>query len=219
MNNPQTALPKAIIFDWDNTLAENWGAVTEAMNAARRDAGMEEWSRETVLKNATFSARDIFPVWFGGNSDNALKLFYATFARAHVEHLNPMPDAGSLLSLLSQRGVPMLILSNKRGDLLREEVAALGWNKYFLAVVGSTDAPKDKPSREAVDFALAKAGLSFSPDIWFVGDTEVDVNAARKSGCVEVLLHNLPEAERLKVSLSFSGCREMADLLQSMDAR
>ena len=104
----------------------------------------------------------------------------------------------ALLEGLAARGVPMGLVSNKTGALLRREVAALGWEPYFFAQVGAGDAARDKPAPEAVALALSGVPggpLAPGPAVWFVGDTPTDMACAHASGCAPVLLRAwAPEA-------------------------
>jgi phosphoglycolate phosphatase len=92
------------------------------------------------------------------------------------------------LRLLRDEGIYLGIVSNKTGELLRREVAGLGWLPFFGSVVGAGDAPIDKPAREPVHLALAPSGVAPGEEVWFVGDTAVDMECASNSGCVAVLL-------------------------------
>ena len=38
--------PRAILFDWDNTLVDSWTTINEAHNFLMRAMGMPEWSIE-----------------------------------------------------------------------------------------------------------------------------------------------------------------------------
>ena len=89
---------------------------------------------------------------------------------------------------LAGQGIFLGIVSNKTGELLRREVARLGWSGYFGSIVGAGDAPADKPACEPVHLALASSGVPAGAEVWFVGDTAVDIECARNSGCVGVLL-------------------------------
>ena len=95
--------------------------------------------------------------------------------------------------------------------MLRREVARLGWSGYFGSIVGAGDAPADKPACEPVHLALAPSGVPAGAEVWFVGDTAVDIECARNTGCVAVLLLDAmpPEAfarefSRFAPDLSFA---------------
>jgi phosphoglycolate phosphatase len=93
-----------------------------------------------------------------------------------------------MLRALAGRGIYLGVVSNKTGELLRREVARLNWSHYFGSIVGAGDAPADKPACEPVHLALEPSGVAAGEEVWFVGDTAVDVECARNSGCIAVLL-------------------------------
>jgi phosphoglycolate phosphatase len=64
----------------------------------------------------------------------------------------------------------------------------LDWERYFGRLIGAQDAPVDKPDRAPVDLALAPSGLAAAPEVWFVGDTAMDMRCAHAAGCTAVLV-------------------------------
>ena len=44
--------PKAIIFDWDNTLVNNWDPIFIAYIKTLKSLGLKKQNREEILKNA-----------------------------------------------------------------------------------------------------------------------------------------------------------------------
>lgn len=211
------SIPRAVIFDWDNTLADNWGTITDAMNAARSLFGMDLWTEREVRARCVRALRDSFPEWFGEEWQRARDAFYDCFNKNHLERVRMMEGADSLLRFLHAHSIPLFIVSNKKNEALRKEVEALGWENLFVAVVGSLDAERDKPSRDPVDMALSRGGLmADDPDIWFVGDKDGDVECARASGCTPVFVHDVEEGEALDIDLNFSDC---AALLRALQAR
>lgn len=211
--------PKAVIFDWDNTLADTWPLITEALNVTRQAFGLEVWTREYAIKTCSSrSARNLFPEWYGQDSEKALEMFYDYVDRHHLKTLMPLEGAEELLLGLKQKNIPIFVVTNKRSDVLKREINCLGWKELFSAVAGSTDTINDKPARDPVDKVLHEAGLQADdPTIWFVGDSHADVECARNAGCTPVLIGNEDEANRLNVDLSFSGCRDLLDLLYTLD--
>jgi phosphoglycolate phosphatase len=188
--------PKAIVFDWDNTLIDSWGSIHDAQNHTLVHFGLKPWSLEETRRRVRGSMRDSYPELFGERWREAGEVFYARFAARHLETLTPLPGAGAMLAELSAAGIYLAIVSNKKGDYLRKEVFHLGWNRFFGRVVGAFDAPKDKPSVDPVDLALAGSGIARGFDVWFAGDADIDMECAGKAGCVAVLLrHDAPAGE------------------------
>lgn len=180
--------PKAILFDWDGTLIDNWGAILAAINEALAAYDKPTWSRDEAMERISASQRDSFPVLFGDDWKRAQDIFYAGFERHHLAVMRVLDGAEGLLA--AGASLPMGLVSNKNGDYLRKEVAHLGWNARFRSVVGATDAVADKPDPAPVSMALEPIGLEAGPHIWFVGDSGTDMATARATGCTAVLVQH-----------------------------
>lgn len=178
--------PSAILWDWDNTLVDAWAGVQAGMNAALGAFGLPEWSREEVRGRARLSLRDAFPAIFGAEWEHARDIFYTAVKARHLEVLTLLP--GTLQALDAAAAWPQGIVSNKQGGILRAEVAHLGWAPRFGAVIGAGDATADKPAADPVLLALRQLGVAPGRAVWFIGDTGVDMQAARAAGCSAVLL-------------------------------
>jgi phosphoglycolate phosphatase len=187
-----TFRPRAILFDWDNTLVDNWEVITEAMNAVYDAFDMPHWTVEQAKLRIRASMRDAFPRAFGERARDASRIFSEYFAAHHLDRLHEMPGAGDLLRTLAESGLHLAVVSNKRGHFLRLEADRLGWSKLFASLIGATDASADKPEIAPVELALAGSGISRGPEVWFVGDTDIDMLCAVNSGCLPILLRREP---------------------------
>lgn len=186
--NDAIAAPRAILYDWDNTLVDSWGIITAAVNHTLTTFGLEPWTAVDARARIRKSLRDSFPALFGDRWTDARDCYYAYFAAHHLDHLRPMPGAEELLRDMAARGVYQAVVSNKAGHFLRAEADALGWTGWFGRLVGAQDAPFDKPHCAPVHLALEPAGLAAGPDVWFVGDTDIDMECAHAAGLVPVLV-------------------------------
>lgn len=181
-----TRAPQAILFDWDNTLIDGWAAIEAGLNAAFAAFGKPAWTREQVLANVRKSLRDSFPEHFGAEWERARDIFYEAVRGSHLQVIRPLPETIGMLDRLTH--LPLGVVSNKQGALLRAEAEHLGWGHRFRTLVGAGDAVADKPSGAPLHLALNQMGLTAGPHIWYVGDTAIDMQAARAAGCVAVLL-------------------------------
>jgi phosphoglycolate phosphatase len=205
--------PRAVLFDWDNTLVENWRTIQAALNAALTDAGLAEMDMEQVMFQGRHSAQDIFPKLFGDGWHHARTIFYEHFAQNHLDGLSIMPGAQDLLDALRGRDVMLGVVSNKKGDLLRREIDFLGWSGRFSRVVGAQDAAADKPDPAPVYLALKDSGIAPSSDVWLVGDTDIDMRTAVAAGCYPVLVGPGPaDASLLKGAEPALRCHNCGDL-------
>ena len=186
--------PRAILFDWDNTLVESWGVIHEAMNLTLDAMGHAPWTRAETETRVRASLRDSFPILFGPRWRDAEQIFYNSFAAIHLQHLRALPGATEMLKHLADvERIYLGVISNKRGEYLRREAEHLGWTGYFRALAGAGDAARDKPAIEHVQLALGD--LAGGADIWLVGDADIDLKCAYNAGCTAVLMRPAAPAD------------------------
>lgn len=183
-------LPALIAFDWDNTLVDNWAAITHGLNEAFKAYNKPQWSLEQAKASAYRSLRDSFPEWFGADWQAAREIFYAGFAAVHEQTLKIMPSAADLLDYLLIKSQPAAIISNKTNKYLRREVEILGWNKYFRSVVGAGDAPRDKPAPDPMALTRRQAGINVDASVWYIGDMASDLEFAQACGCQPIMVND-----------------------------
>jgi len=184
--------PRAVIFDWDNTLIDSWLCIQEAYNLTFRHFAMPEWSMAEIRANVAKSMRDSFPEMFGSRWEEARDVFYHSYETIHLSHLRPLPGAAEMLDNLAASGIYLAVVSNKAGPYLRTEAEILGWSRLFGRLVGATDAEADKPHPAPVTLALADTGIQPGRDVWFVGDSAIDMQCACNSGCIPILMRPDP---------------------------
>ena len=180
--------PTAILWDWDNTLVDGWAAIAAGLNAAFAAHGLPEWTLAEVKGRVRRSLRESFPEIFGESWEAARDIFYAAVRARHLAVLAPMPGAAAAIAAVAAAGLPQGVISNKQGPLLRAEAEQLGWAPLFTRLVGAGDAEADKPHPAPMRLGLTACGVEASPAVWYVGDTALDMVAARNAGCTAVLL-------------------------------
>ena len=180
--------PQAVLWDWDNTLVDGWAAIAAGLNAAFRAHGLPDWTLAEVKGRVRRSLRESFPEIFGAAWEQARDTFYAEVRARHLAVLTPMPGAAAAIAAVAAAGLPQGVISNKQGPLLRAEAAHLGWAPGFGCLVGAGVAAADKPDPAPFRMALTALGQAAGPAVWYVGDTALDMQAARAAGCTAVLL-------------------------------
>ncbi|MFO1024210.1 MAG: HAD family hydrolase [Acetobacteraceae bacterium] len=181
-----SSAPAVVLYDWDNTLVDAWAGITAALNAAFTAFSLPLWTVEDTRNRVRVSMRESFPVMFGERWTDARDIFYQSLTQNHLQHVTPMPGIEALLRAGERR--PQGVVSNKAGAFLRREVTHLGWSRYFGPVVGAGDATADKPDPAPLLLALSQMGVPPTPQVWYVGDTALDMRAAQAAGLTAVLL-------------------------------
>ncbi len=205
--------PRALLFDWDNTLVDTWGTIHKALTVTFTAMGHEPWTMAETKLRVARSLRDSFPLLFGQRWEEARRLYLDTFVAIHLEDLKPVEGAAELIGELAADGFYLGVVSNKTGGILRREAEHLGWTPHFTRLVGAGDAVLDKPEAAPIRLALAGSGIGCD-EAWYVGDTALDMECAKNAGCVGVLLgaRALEEESfaRFPPDLHFSECRALA---------
>jgi len=217
--------PAALIFDWDNTLVDTWPTIHDALNIMLPQMGHAPWAIAETKQRVRQSLRDAFPALFGARWEEARKIYLDAFEAIHLDRLQPLPGAAALIAGLHAEGRYLALVSNKTGMLLRKEVEALGWSRYFARIIGAGDAERDKPDRAPVDLALDGSAHQAGEAVWFVGDTGIDMECAVNAGCVPVLVNaEAPgfepggEYERARPALHFPDCMALAHAIITVPA-
>jgi len=180
--------PKAVIFDWDNTLVDTWPLIHRAINNTMTAMDKEEWSLKKVKDTVHKSMRESFPGIFGDNWQKAGEIYKNSYRSIHLDELTLLPSALALINKLEEKNILQIIVSNKIGVTLRKETKKLNISEKFFSIIGSTDSSHDKPHRSSFDLALSASNINPEQDhIWFIGDTVADVECAYNTNCQPII--------------------------------
>ncbi|MBM08344.1 MAG: HAD family hydrolase [Magnetovibrio sp.] len=214
------ANPQALIFDWDNTLVDTWAIIHDALNTTLETFGKDSWSLDETRTRVRSSMRDSFPDIFGDRWEAAGRVFYKRYGAIHITKLKQLAGATLMLERIAAKGLYLAVVSNKRGDYLRSEASHLGWSKFFDMIVGANDAKRDKPLPEPIYLALSKTNIQPGPEVWYVGDTDIDMHFAHRTGCVPVLMRELaPQSAEFNdknPAYHFSTCMALCKYIDNL---
>lgn len=182
--------PKAIFFDWDNTLVNNWNPIFISYKKTLKELGLKKQNKKEILRNAKYSLRETFPKVFKNDWVKAKEIFYKIFKEIHLKEIKPIANAEKILKIIKNKKLFCGVISNKDGNLLRKEINKLEWKKYFKVIVGANEAKKDKPSKYPLVLALNKFSLKSNKNIWYVGDNDIDIEFAKKNNCLSIFIEN-----------------------------
>lgn len=216
MTHSPLLLPKAVLFDWDNTLVDTFPLIHASINHALTTFGFSAWTMDESKKRVQHSARESnLSDQFGEHWKEAVACYRGYYQEKHIEQLQPAVGALSLLKTLQTRNIPMGIVSNKTSDLINAEIDHLTWRSYFSAIYASGDAEKDKPAPDLGQLALKKMEIDAGPHVWFIGDAPVDWDCAKALGCVPIPIgHHHPEAKDYPHAVE--GCEELERLVKRL---
>ena len=213
---------KAIFWDWDGTLVDSFSFLHKTHNHVRGKFGMPTFSIEEFGHYFGKPREKLYRDIYGADNIEQAKEYFEAFVLANHHEIQPMEGAQKLLETLSDLGLPMGIVTNKKGPLVSKEIINHGWNHHFIVTIGAGEAEEDKPSPKPLLLALEKSGLDIQPhEVLFVGDTENDVLCAHHADAKIAFIEDDCEkhaiAKEYNALLIFRNCNEFTDfLLQSV---
>ncbi len=210
--------PKAILFDWDNTLVDTWPTIGKALNITLQKMGHEPWSETEIHARVAGSLRDTFPQIFGDRWEEAKAAYYEAFSSVHLEMLRILPGAEDVLKQAVAKGIYLGVVSNKTGRYLRAEADYLNWARYFRKLVGAQDAVRDKPALDPVHMALENSNIALNQNVWFVGDNDIDMECGLAAGFTTVLAHAERHEGKHQPHLCVRDCMKLLEVLDTATA-
>lgn len=183
---PIGADARAILFDFDGTLADTAPDLGAAVNAmrARRDLPLLP---ETELRPwASHGARGLVGIGFGvapGDAEfEALRQeFLDEYARALCVYTRLFDGMSAVLERLDRRGLRWGIVTNKLARYTAPIVRALAIEERAAVIVSGDTTPHAKP--HPAPLLHAAAVLELAPETCvYVGDDERDIQAGRAAG-------------------------------------
>lgn len=173
---------RAVLFDFDGTLADSFPAITASTNHTRSLYGLppltEAAVREAVGLGLDQLMDELVP---GADPAEAVAAYRVHHETVFLTHTTLLPGVADALETLHARGVLMGVCSNKRVDFTRRLVAHLGLAGAFGTVLGPEDVSAPKPDPAMLLEGCRRLGVS-PADTIYVGDMAVDVHAGRAGG-------------------------------------
>lgn len=182
----QLKLPSAILYDWDNTLADSLPAVHKAMDAMCEMHQIAPHDRAAMREHWVRSPDTFYDTYFPAiaKGEGAAE-FFRTLERFHLETAALLPGAEDSLKLARDYAILNGVVSNKTKTPLMREIEHLNVAHHFDVIVPRHAEPKPSPAPLVV--ATQKLGIPFS-DIWYVGDEPVDSHAARSDAVQRIII-------------------------------
>ena len=209
-----------ILFDWDNTLSDTFPALHDSYNHMLRHFGREEWDVTTAKANIRHVAHEYLPTLFGERWEEALDV-YRTYYRSTHATSPAFEKATDLMVHLKSNGARLGIISNKNEAILQSAYELSPYKPYMDVVLGALAERPGKPDPMVMELALQQLGHEGPREnIWYVGDTDVDMEFARNAGVKSVFIENagLDRMEDIQLShkpdLAF---KSLADFLKHLD--
>lgn len=177
---------KAVLFDFDGTLADTAADLSRALNHLRSARGLPELPLEDLRPHASSGARGLIGAGLGILPEHPeFKSLRDSFLKHYEAEIcvdtRLFPGMEELLASIEARGLRWGIVTNKSARLTRLLVQALGLEARAACVVCGDTTPHLKP--HPASLLQAAKELALAPrDCLYLGDDLRDVQAARAAG-------------------------------------
>jgi phosphoglycolate phosphatase len=175
-----------VVFDIDGTLVDTAPDLTNALNHVLTARGHAPVPSETVRSTAGLGARAMIEEGLrqtgaSGNVDEMLADFLVYYEANIAVESRLFPRALAALEQLASAGARLAVCTNKREHLTLRLLAELGLEDRFHGIAGRDTFPVAKPDPAHLTGAIALAGGEPAKAV-MVGDSEIDVRAAKAAG-------------------------------------
>lgn len=187
----EAATTDAVVFDLDGTLLDTLQDLADSANAALEQLGLPSHPvdayRHFVGQGMPNLAQRILPdhMQDAATAGRCLDLVRSAYAQRWDHTSRPYEGVAEVLDALTERGVPIAILSNKPHDFTELTVQRLLSPWTFARVQGVDDDTPPKPDPRGALQLLQDLGADAARSL-YVGDTQVDMQTAAAAGMISV---------------------------------
>jgi phosphoglycolate phosphatase len=176
---------RAVVFDFDYTLADSSEGAVECINYALSGLGLPTAPAAAVCRTIGHSLPETLARLAGAAHTGRSGEFAGLFIRRADEVMADLtvlyPGVGPTAEALRQRGLKLGIVSTKFRRRIEAVLAREGLRGAFDLIVGGEDVGRHKPDPEGLLQAMGRLGTDTSTTL-YVGDSVVDAETARRAG-------------------------------------
>ena len=173
---------RAILFDLDGTLIDQFHAIHKAFSQVISQMGFPVPDYETVKKSVGGASESTMAKLIGKeNSQKAVELLRPIFEKEMLNGLKALPGAEEILNFCKRNQLKAAVLTNKHGPHARAACEYLQFSNKLNFIIGADDTEWKKPDPRLTNLALEKIGESPKNTI-YVGDSPYDLKTAQNVG-------------------------------------
>lgn len=189
---------KAIIFDFDGTLADTLPICFYAFQVVFKEFdNMEVTSDEIKTMFGPSETGIIKENLKDSNHGKAIELYYEKYSEKHRELVLDNEKINDLLLQLKSDGYKLGIVTGKARRSLLISLECLHMNDLFDVIITGDDVAMPKPHPEGVNKALEQLNIKNTEAV-FLGDSDADILAGKQANVHTIGVQWLPNYQTLE---------------------
>ena len=172
---------EAVLFDMDGVLVDSFEAWVQVVEACRARRGLPPLGIETIRESWGQGIQADCETFFVGSEPAALAREYNAEFPRHLGRIRQMDGALDAVRIVRAAGLRTAVVTNTPAELARRILNTAGFDGLFDAFAGGDEVPRGKPDPALLRLAAQRLGTAPSRTV-LVGDTPIDIGAARAAG-------------------------------------
>lgn len=176
---------RAVIFDFDYTLADCTNGIVDCVNTALVNMGIKEASVENIRKAVGMTLPNTYQFLTGDeNKEKGMKFKDEFMLRADevmAQSARFLPFAKEVVLQLKKDGIQLGIVTTKYRHRIISIFELMDLPEFILHVIGADNVKKEKPDPEGLLVMIEDMKLE-KKDVLYVGDSIVDAKTAENAG-------------------------------------
>jgi phosphoglycolate phosphatase len=176
---------KAVVFDFDYTLADSSEGCVECVNYALREMRLDNYPAEAICRTIGLSLKETLVTLAGDQLAERGAEFHSLFVQradqVMVDLTVMYESAAAAIPALWERGLRLGIVSTKYRYRIEQVLERENLRRFFDVVIGGEDVEEHKPHPAGLFEAIRRLECSPSSTV-YVGDSVVDAEVAKRAG-------------------------------------
>lgn len=196
-------MTKAILFDFDGTLADTAPGIVKTMECTFKEMGLPVPSEKAMRNTIGLPLPKALQQLNGLNdkdTETATEIYRRLFTTVEVSLISIFPKVKETLQALHDDGVRLAICTSRNVESLEMIMQQHDIKRFFETAITNSDNLAPKPAPDMVDALLERMNLC-PDDVIVVGDTTFDIQMGNSAGCRTVAVtYGNHSAEQLAAS-------------------